>query len=226
LSPGSHIEHHVPWRSGPGDWRLGRCRYRDGRERLSSRFGIPGAERRTSSEKCSFSIIGRCRETGGTGIVFFVADRRSLVPSRIPTASAGRTDVPSACLDENAGRDVLVDSGDYLGSCADDAANPRAIASGTRESHYSFNSSPISAGIALLPASSRGGYRGERCIPGVDATTRVPPGKPVHASPLRRLGSLYADGAARHRDRAGDYAPEQAGPHPARISGSVERVRL
>src|SRR2546427_99865 len=92
----------------------------------------------------------RRRQAGGTRTVLLSLNYCGLVPPGIPVGSTGRTHVPSAGMDENSGRGLLVLVGHHAGSHLDGHFHPRKAAAGIGKPGFKSYAGTLFAGFTTL----------------------------------------------------------------------------
>ena len=139
-------------------------------------------ERRTDSHQR--------RQAGRPCTVLFAADYRGVVPAGLSATGAGGADVPSAGMDEDPGRRLVVHSGHHARAGADGDADPRTASPGTRESNLAHHAGDLSAHTAFLPAPSLADHRVQSHLPRCDAAAGFSSGSQF-MPPLYEGSALY-----------------------------------
>src|SRR5256885_13842745 len=118
----------------------------------------------------------------GARAVLFSPYYRGLVPPSVPAGSTGRTHVPSAGMDENAGCRLLVLAGHHAGSHPDGHFHSRESAARIGKSDLKGDTGTLLAGFTTLPEIPQDHVVAQFGIPGGDVSLDVQDGQSVHAA--------------------------------------------
>ncbi len=124
----------------------------------------------------------RRRQAGRPSAVLFSPYYRGLVPPGVPAGSTGRTHVPSAGMDEDSGRGLLVLAGHHAGSHPDGHLHSREAAARIGKSDLKNYAGTLFAGFTTLPEIPQNDVAAQFGIPGGDVSLDVQDGQSVHAA--------------------------------------------
>ena len=126
----------------------------------------------------------QCSQAGWPGTLLLAADHRRFLPAGLSARSAGRTHVPSAGLDQDAGSRFFVHPRDHAGAGPDGDADSRPPAARACQSDLAHHAGDLPADPAVLPASSLAHDCRQSDLPGCHVSACIASGQPVHAAAL------------------------------------------
>src|SRR5207302_10980735 len=105
-----------------------------------------------------------------------------LVPPGVPAGSTGRTHVPSAGMDENSGRGLLVLVGHHAGSNPNGHFHSREAAARIGKSDFKSYASTLFARLTTLPQIPQDDVVAQFGLPRGDVSLDIQDGQSVHAA--------------------------------------------
>ena len=93
-------------------------------------------------------------QAGWSGALLFTAHHRRFLPAGLPARSAGRTHVPPAGMDQDAGGRLVLHPRHHACAGPDGDADSWPSAAGARKSDLAHHAGDLSADPAVLPATS------------------------------------------------------------------------
>ena len=180
--PPRQLQHHVAGWSGAGHRRARRRGHCHGGERLSPSCR---AQRNPRTRTGGTQTHSCARGTAGwPGAVLLAHHHRRLVPAGLSAGSAGRTHVPAAGVDQNAGTGLFLSAFHHPGSGTNAVMPPRQAETRVSKSGRALHTGALSAGSPLVFAALEVGDRPESGVPCSNRSALLPPWQPVHARAL------------------------------------------